>query len=417
MGSRKTFLGHPIGLSILFLTEMWERFSFYGMQAIFVYYMIYHLHFKQEEASKIFGLYIGFAYFTPFFGGILADKFFGQKKMVIFGGILMAFGHFLMAFESLLYPALVLLVLGNGALKPNISTQVSGLYTPNDNRIDRAFSIFYLGINIGAFLSPLICGTLGEKMGYHYGFAAAGFGMIISLATYILGQKYLCMENLEVKNKVSNNLNVKEKKRILIIIILGIFNIFFWAIYEQQGNTLALWAEAHTNRNIFGFTVPASWFQSINPLIMFVMTPLLCLLWSKQNKIGREPSNISKMAIGCFLLGFGFLPLIIAAKYSLYNSPMWYLLMCLFFMTVGELYLSPIGLSFVTKLAPKSMVSMLMGAWFLSSFAGNYLSGVIGSYWEKIPKETFFLFCLITSIFSAIMILILKKPMKTAIAT
>ena len=419
---KKDFAGHPKGLYVLFATEMWERFSFYGMRAILVYYMMKRLMFTQEKASYIYGLYTGFVYFTPFFGGIIADKYLGQKRMVIIGGVIMAVGHFFMASEALFFPALICIIIGNGALKPNISTQVGSLYSEHDPRRDRAFNIFYLGINVGAFMSPFICGTLGERYGWHYGFGAAGVGMLIGLAIYLYGQKYLAPDEItkhREKKAEHAPLTSDEKKRIWALAALCALNILFWIPYEQEGNTLSLWADAYTNRAIFGglWEIPASWFQSVNSFVIFFMTPALCWLWAWQSKKKIEPSSIAKMVIGCVFLALCFMPMVFAAKIAVHTGKVgpWWLLSCISLMAVGELYLSPIGLSLVTKLAPPRLVSMLMGMWFMSYFFGNYISGLVGGLWEKMPKSDFFLLQVAIACVAGVLIFIAIKPIHKAI--
>jgi POT family proton-dependent oligopeptide transporter len=391
--------GHPKGLYVLFFTEMWERFSYYGMRALLIFYMTKHLLFTQGQASQVYGLYTGFVYMTPFFGGMLADRVWGQRKTVIVGGVLMAIGHFLMAFESLFYPALVFLVLGNGAFKPNISTQVGSLYPPGDPRRDRAFNIFYVGINLGAFLSPLVCGTLGEVYGWHWGFGFAGVGMVIGLLLYIWGQRYLAPE-CAVRRPAADcqpgggALTADEKGRVWLLIFMCMFSAVFYMAYEQQGNTMALWADEDTDRHIFGWEMPATWFQSFNPLFIFLLTPLVTSLWAWQARRGREPDAIVKMAVGCMLLGLSFLVLMpAAAMYDVDGIPvsMLWTIASILILTVGELYLSPVGLSLFTKLSPPSMMSMMMGVWFMSSFAGNFMAGYIGTFWDVLPKDKFFL--------------------------
>jgi len=417
---------HPAGLYVLFFTEMWERFSYYGMRALLVYYMTKHLLFTQEKSSQIYGLYTGFVYFTPFFGGLLADRILGQRRAVIVGGVLMAIGHFLMAFESLFFPALIFLIFGNGAFKPNISTQVGSLYPPGDHRRDSAFTIFYMGINLGAFFSPLICGTLGEKVGWHYGFGAAGVGMVIGLMIYIWGQKYLAPDLLmqkaaakkSAKAKADEPLTHDDWLKIGAIAAMMLLNIVFWGVYEQQGNTMALWADANTDRMIFGWEMPASWFQSFNPLMIFIFAPILTgVFWSWQNRRNKEPSSIAKMGIGCFLLAASFLIMLPPAQAAEAGAKasMWWLIGCTFVLTIGELYLSPIGLSLVTKVAPARIVSMMMGVWFLSSFFGNYLAGFLGTFWEKMPKQSFFLMLIAFSTLAGIAFFALLKPLKKAI--
>ena len=413
--------GHPPGLYVLFFTEMWERFSYYGMRSLLVYYMIKHLQFTQERSSEIYGLYTGFVYFTPLFGGMLADRFLGQRKTVIVGAALMAIGHFLMAVESLFFPALIFLILGNGAFKPNISTQVGALYPAGDHRRDRAFSLFYMGINLGAFFSPLVCGTLGERVGYHWGFAAAGVGMVIGLLVYLSGQKYLApdliMQEKGPRQKSSEPMTRGDWLKIGAIFVMMALSIVFWSVYEQQGNTMALWADANTDRMILGWEMPASWFQAFNPLMIFIFVPLLNLFWHAQDRRGKEPTSIAKMGIGCILLAAAFLMLIPPAR-QLAVTPragIWWLAACAMVLTIGEIYFSPIGLSLVTKIAPARIVSMMMGVWFLSSFFGNYLSGWLGTFWEKMPKENFFLLMFALSFAAGLAFFALLKPLKKAI--
>jgi POT family proton-dependent oligopeptide transporter len=412
---------HPKGLYFLFFTEMWERFSYYGMRALLVYYMIEHLLFTQEQASYLYGLYTGFVYFTPFFGGLLADRVLGKRRTVIVGAVLMAVGHFLMVFESMFFPALLLLILGNGAFKPNISTQVGALYPQADPRRDRAFSIFYLGINLGAFFSPLVCGTLGEVYGWHYGFSAAGVGMVAGLAIYLAGQKHLPRDYITRRGSGHvpghEALGKDDRNKVLGLLVLMMFTIIFWGVYEQQGNTLALWAAANTNRHILRWEMPASWFQALNPAMIIFLTPAITSFWSWQAKRGSEPSSIAKMAIGCMLLGSSFVVMIFAAHVSAEQQvvSLWWLTGCVGILTIGELFLSPIGLSLVTKLAPARMVSMLMGMWFLSSFVGNYLSGYLGTFWEKMSKEHFFAILSLVAFGSGFGMLAVLRPLKRAI--
>jgi POT family proton-dependent oligopeptide transporter len=438
---------HPPGLYVLFSTEMAERFSFYGMRAILVYYMTKSILLPatastilgypeikhvlkwlfgplsiQAMSSQLYGLYTGFLYFTPFFGGILADRWLGQRKTVILGGVLMAVAEFMLMQESLFFPALLLLILGNGCFKPNISTQVGNLYEPGDHRRDRAFSIFYVGINLGAIFSPLIAGTLGEKCGWRWGFCAAGIGMIISLAIYLFGQPHLAPDFVGKRKqagetKPAGPLLPDDWKKIGALVVLCTLNIVFWGVYEQQGNTLALWVDSCTDRGIFGWEMPATWFQTFNPCMIVLLTPLVLVFWRRQEKRKKEPSSIAKMAIGCFLLGISFLVLLPQAhavtqggKASLLS-----LFTCTAVLTVGELYLSPVGLSLVTKLSPPRMVSMLMGMWFLSSFFGNYLCGFMGSFWEKMSHVNYFMMLSGLACFAGLCMVALLKPLKRAI--
>jgi POT family proton-dependent oligopeptide transporter len=446
--SRKTFLGHPVGLYVLFFTEMWERFSYYGMRVLLVLYMTKHLINAaqtgtyvmgfagtkavlesifgpmaiQPMASQIYGLYTGFVYFTPFFGGILADRVFGQRKTVVVGGLLMAIGHFLMAFEQFFLVALLFLILGNGCFKPNISTQVGNLYRQGDSRRDGAFTIFYMGINLGAFLAPLVCGTLGQVYGWHYGFTAAGVGMLLGLVVYLGGQKYLATDNLtkrEAAHVKPEPLTSAEWRAIGGLVVLCALNIVFWAVYEQQGNTIQLFADQNVDWHVLGWELPSTWFQALNPLFIFAFSPLLIMLWNRQAKKKKEPSSVAKMAIGCAVLGLSFLVLMYVSTglgATDRINCLW-LVLCTFMYTIGELYLSPIGLSLVTKVAPARLVSMLMGMWFLSSFFGNYLSGYIGMYYERMPKNAFFLLLCVLGVGAGAAIFALKSPLKKAIGS
>ena len=439
----KEFLGHPRGLFVLFLTEMWERFSYYGMRSLLVLYMVNFLFIQpdvgkqvlgfnavkglleslfgplgvQPLSSQIYGLYTGFVYFTPFFGGLLADRWLGQRRTVVVGGVLMAIGHFLMASSRLFFPALMFLIAGNGCFKPNISTQVGLLYPPGDPRRDRAFSIFYVGINLGAFLSPLVCGTLGQKVGWHWGFGAAGVGMVLGLVFYLMNQKHLAPDVLTQRRAVTavkkEPLTRDEWLRVLAIIVACALVAAFWAVYEQQGNTLQLWADQNTNWRFFGIDIPSTWYQAFNPFMIFLFTPLLTSLWAWQSARGREPSSVTKMAIGLWLVGLGFVVMIVASNGiapDAKRSVLWLTGSTLIF-TFGELYLSPIGLSFVTKVAPARIVSMMMGVWFLANFIGNYMTGYLGTFWEKIPHTQFFLMMTLIGVIAGLILFVISKPL------
>jgi POT family proton-dependent oligopeptide transporter len=311
-------LGHPRGLAFLFATEMWERFSYYGMRALLVLYMVkYLLHpgpidnvvgmaelraalefvfgplGVQPLASQIYGLYTAFVYVTPIFGGMLADRWLGFRRTVTVGALLMSAGHFMMAFESLFLFALLTLILANGCFKPNISTQVGALYAPGDPRRDRAYPIFYVGINVGAFFSPLVCGTLGEELGWHWGFAAAGVGMLCGLSIYLWGTRHLPPETRR-RHVVHVPLSQGDWRAIIAIVLLVIPELLSWGAYEQAGNTIALWADDYTDRAILGIEIPTTWFQSFNPFMIFAFTPFLLALWTNQGRAGREPSTIAK---------------------------------------------------------------------------------------------------------------------------
>jgi proton-dependent oligopeptide transporter, POT family len=446
---QKTFLGHPAGLYFLFFTEMWERFSYYGMRALLVLYMVSHLikgaqsgtsHVFgfaalqqgmesvfgslaiQPLASQIYGLYTALVYLTPIFGGILADRVLGQRKTVIVGAILMAIGHFLMAAESMFLLALLILILGNGCFKPNLATQIGSLYPIGDPRRDRAYTIYYAGVNLGAFLSPLVCGTLGQVYGWHYGFGAAGVGMVIGLLLYLVGQPYLPADQLTRAKaahteKTKLPLSAAEWKTILGVIALCALNVVFWGVYEQQGNTLQLFADRNINWHVFGRQLPSTWFQSVGPMFIFLLTPLLNILWGWQSKRGKEPGSVIKMTMGCTLLGLSFLPLIFIAhglRADQRVNLLW-LVSCAFIYTVGELYVAPVGYSMVSKVAPVRLASMLMGMWFLANFAGSYLAGYLGTFYEKMSREAFFSVLLVLGVAAGAAILALSVPLRRAV--
>ena len=437
------FLGHPKGLGFLFATEMWERFSYYGMRALLVLYMVKYLlqpgHAEtvigyatvkggleflfgplavQPLASHLYGLYTGLVYLTPIFGGLLADRWLGQRRTVILGAALMALGHFMMAFEPLFLFALTVLILGNGAFKPNISTQVGGLYAPGDPRRDRAFSIFYVGINLGAFLAPLVCGTLGEELSWHYGFTAAGVGMTIGLAIYLYALPTLPPDHLQSAPRDKRPLDAAERRAIKALLLLFIPVSFFWATYEQQGNTIALWADGFTDRSVnlllWRGEIPTTWFQAFNPFMIFAFTPFIIALWAWQASRRREPSTVTKMALGCFGVALANLILVIAATATAGGGKASWLWLLAYFViiTIGELYISPIGLSLVTKVAPVRMLSMLMGVWLATSFTGNLLAGWLGSFWSAMPKGNFFLMIAAIAGAAGIVIWAFDRPLR-----
>ena len=432
--------GHPKGLYFLFFTEMWERFSYYGMRAIFILFMTKILLMKDADASEIYGSYTGLVYLTPLLGGYLCDKFLGNRRSIIIGGLLMAIGQFFMFFSasagadggvSLMWMGLTAIIIGNGFFKPNISTMVGQLYPANDRRIDSAFTIFYMGINLGAFFSPLVCGSMDFK----WGFLCAGVGMLIGLVAFILGQKkYLISEDgvpigLPVKKLDSKSigmiigsifiiffmLNFKqwfksdldiisyfiygamvlmpilifsdkslskiEIQRISVIFILAFFVIFFWGAFEQAGASLTLFADRQTERTLFGWEMPASYFQSVNPLAVIALAPIMTIVWGFLYARKLEPSSPKKMAIGLGLVALGYVVIAIAVKGLGIGDKvsMWWLIGLYVIHTIGELCLSPIGLSMVSKLAPLRLSSLMMGTWFLANAAANKFAGTLSA--------------------------------------
>lgn len=486
-----TWFGHPKGLAVLFMAEMWERTSYYGMRALLVLYMVDHL-FKRPDAdtavlgleplrglltaahgpmqvqalaSLVYGLYTGFVYLSPLFGGLLADRVLGRRRTVVVGGLLMAVGHFLMASEALFFVALLFLIAGNGCFKPNLCAQVGELYAPGDPRRDRAYSVYYLGVNVGAFIAPLICGTLGQTVGWHAGFGAAGVGMLLGLVFYVLNMDKLPPEAerppsvlaakpglgvlayvlaipacvglmlgllalpgwlqaaLAVGVAVAavawlRGLPGDERPRVMALCAACAVTALFWAVYEQQGNTLQLWADQQTVwPTIAGFTIPSSWYQSFNPFMIFLFVPLLNFWWARQAARGTEPGSLAKLAIGCALCGLGFAVMIageLSATPGQKQSLLWLTAATAVF-TLGELYLSPIGLSFVSKVAPLRLVSTLMGVWFLANFFGNYGAGWLGTFYEKLPREGFFGLMLAIGLAGGAMLWALHRPLQRAL--
>jgi POT family proton-dependent oligopeptide transporter len=459
------FFGHPAGLYVLFATEMWERFSYYGMRGLLRAYMVYFLFstaalgtYPQDPtppaeaptdpntvfgwsairglysgdasvndfASHIYGLYTALVYLTPFFGGLLADRWLGQRRTVVIGGAFMALGHFVMASHQFFFVALGLLIIGNGAFKPNISTQVGDLYAPGDPRRDGAFTVFYMGINLGAFLSNLVCGTLAATIGWHYGFGAAGVGMVLGLIVYLFGRKYLAPEKPRIEVRAAaaasaggGSLTKAEWARVGALVFLCLLNVSFWAVYEQQGNTMQAWADEQTVWPVIaGFQIPQNWFQSFNPFMIFALAPLLDMFWRWQAGRGTEPSSVAKMAIGSIVLGLSFLVMVVGATLvGDGKGSLFWPFFCTLILTVGELYLSPIGLSLVTKVAPARIVSMMMGMWFISSFFGNYLSGVIGTLYDDMSKQSFFMMLCAIGVVTGLAMWALNRPLKRALGT
>jgi POT family proton-dependent oligopeptide transporter len=417
--------GHPKGLTVLFATEMWERFSYFGMASLLVLYLVKYLLLPEHAqnifgyqtvkgaleavfgplatqplASQIFGIYTGLAYFTPILGGYLADKVWGQRVTAVVGALLMAAGHFLMMFEALLFLALACLILGIGAFKPNVSTQVGSLYEEGDPRKLRAYSIYYVGINVGAFLAPLVCGTLGGELGWHYGFGAAGIGMLVATAIYVHGLRWLPPDELHRARAAhieKKPFNEPERRAIVGLICVFVLVAFFWATYDQQGNTLLLWAEDFTERSVnLGFwkgEIPTTWFLALNPLMIFVFTPILIKLWSVERQIGAALSTISKLASGFFCVALGNLMMAAAAWNMTPNakaSPLW-LVGYFTIITLGELHLAPVGLALISRLAPARVLSLMMGLWFAATFPGDVLGGWLGGFWSSMEKTHFFL--------------------------
>lgn len=415
---RETLFGHPKGLFVLFFTEMWERFSYYGMRAILVLYLVSQamgdnpgLGWTDKEAIKLYGWYTMLVYVASIPGGWIADKILGQKKSVLYGAILLCFGHGILAIEEMwaFYTGLGLIVAGVGMLKPNISTMVGGLYGKHDIRRDKGFTIFYIGINIGAFLSALIVGYVGENWGWHYGFGLAGIGMFLGLVQYVLGQKHLegvgeylgASASAEDKEELNRPLTKIEKDRVVVLFISFLLVIVFWGAFEQAGGLMNIYAKDNTNRMLMGWEVPASWFQSLNAFFIIVLGTVVANYWANRKLKGHAASSLFKMIIGLIIMGTGFFFMSAAASeyQASGSSAMYWLVLAYLFHTVGELCLSPVALSFITKLSPAKYGSIMMGIYFAMTGFGNKVAGLLGESASHFGEFTIFtgiaIFCVI----------------------
>lgn len=494
--------GHPKGLYVLFFTEMWERFSYYGMRAILVLFMTKMLMFDSKFASGIYGNFTAVVYLTPLIGGFISDRYWGNRRSIFTGGVLMAIGQFVLFFcasmvatnlgmaKTLFVIGLVLLVMGNGLFKPNISTMVNQLYAKGDKRVDAAFSIFYMGINLGAFFSPLICGALAEKVDYKWGFLAAGVGMVCGLIVfYFLKNKYIITADgkqigvtpmakekptedigddglvhsndklgalaneVEKKKEFTTarvgmwiviyaalwllflfvvgfnwistlvfatsiasagfiitdpNLTKIERDRIIVIYVAAFFVIFFWSAFEQAGASLTLFADKNTDRTLFGWEIPASWFQSVNAAAIIIFAPIFAGLWTGLGKRNAEPASPVKQAMGLFLLALGFLVIAFGVKGvdTTMKVSMFWLIAMYILHTFGELCLSPIGLSMVARLAPARLASLLMGVWFLANAMANDFAGMLSKLFPEGGTATSFFGFQIDSLYAFFMIFV-----------
>lgn len=392
----RNWFGHPRGLTVLFLTEMWEMFSFYGMRAILVYYMTKHLVMDQGYASLVYGTYAAFAYFTPVAGGWVADRWLGKRNAVLLGGSTMALGHFLMTFEPAFFPALVLIALGNGLFLPSLASQIEGLYRDGDERSKTAYNIYYVGINLGGFMAPLVCGTLGEVYGWHYGFAAAGVGMLLSLVIYLAGARYLPAEPRRGVLPASARRPVDRAVRERFALLIGIAAIvvIFRGAYEQNGNTLPLWIDTGVDRRIGdAWTVPMTWFQSINSLAVFAFTPLLVAYWIRKAKRGMETPLLRRMALGAAIVAASFVALgALAAWHEAHGMRVGWTWVFAWFVvfTIGELHILPVGLALFGRLAPDGFRATSIATWFFAGFFGNLLAGGLGTLWSRMGHGGFF---------------------------
>lgn len=473
------FFGHPRGLATLFFTEFWERFSYYGMRALLILFMTAAvaqggLGFDAKRAGAIYGLYTAAVYLLALPGGWLADQLLGQRRAVFLGGCIIALGHFSLALHSLtfFYLGLFLIVVGTGLLKPNVSTMVGELYPEGGARRDAGFSIFYMGINLGAFVAPLVCGTLGQRVNWHLGFAAAGIGMVTGLIQYSLGSKYLGQVGLlpnagddpALRRRTlsilggaavavavliaaavfsgiaiqaiagaaggiilalavvyllfqlfAGGLDPTEKKRMIVIFVLFLFSTLFWSGFEQAGSSLTLFAQRLTNLNVFGWAMPASWLQSVNPILIIALAPVFAWLWVALSRRAVEPSAPAKFSLGLILLGLGFGVMVWASILTINQTkqvgPQWLVLTYLLH-TCGELCLSPVGLSTVTKLAPHRKVGQMMGIWFMSLSLGNLIGGLVAGRFEILPLPQLFGAVFATTAGAGLILALFIKPIR-----
>ena len=498
----KQIFGHPVGLFMLFFTEMWERFSYYGMRALLVLYLVTEvtaenagLGWTSSEAGDLYGWYTMLVYITPILGGILADKIFGFRKAIMIGAVLMTLGHLSLAFEPMpaFYLGLALLIVGNGFFKPNISSIVGQLYPEDSDKKDAGYTIFYQGINVGAFLGSILCGYLGETYGWHYGFGLAGVFMLIGLIQFQLSQKMfgsigLAPEKKEVEKseQTKQPLTKVEKQRLVVVGVLAFFSIFFWAAFEQAGSSMTIFANDYTDRTLSGNSVfifnfissllsalpviiltwlfvamyksigkdypkamlfmllsvvilwsiigymiynqfadqnsevPTTWFQSLNALFIFTLAPLFSIIWQKLAKTKYNPNGPQKFALGLILLGLGFIPMVIGAANvggtSIQKASMLFLVLAYLLHTMGELSLSPVGLSYVNKLSPKRLLGVMFGIWFFASAMGNKLAGSFSGYMEEIALTStmsdFFMILVYIPVGGGIILFLLSFPLK-----
>lgn len=444
-----SFFGHPRGLGLLFAAEMWERFSYYGMRALLVLYLVNVLEWNKADAASLYGTYTMLVYLTPLIGGYLADRYLGTHRSLLIGGAVIASGHFALAMPGMqaFYAGLGLIIIGTGFFKANVSTMVGQLYEAGDTRRDSGFTIFYMGINTGGFLGPLVCGYLAQsdRFGWHWGFGAAGVGMTIGLIMYtILKRRYLGSigdepagakrtagdaahdsapaqsDNSFVNGTIGTIIGAalgwfmggsilsvivgaiiggslaisvlgthgEERKRVIALFIVAFFVVFFWMAFEQAGSSMNLFADKNTNLQMGSFTIPSTWFQSVNSFFIITLAPVFAWIWISLSKRNMEPNTLIKMPIGLILLGLGFAVLVIGgsqADTGVKVSPM-FLVVAYLLHTMGELCLSPVGLSYVTKVAPVRFASLLMGVWFLASAVANKVAGFIAGF-TPLPGE------------------------------
>lgn len=430
------FFGHPRGLAYIAFTEAWERFSFYGMQALLVLYMSgYLLHpgvveqvagfaglravieavfgtlSIQALAAQIFGLYIGLVYFVPIFGGLLGDRVIGRKRAVLIGAAAMAVGHFLMAFEAAFLPALAALIVGSGLLKGNLAAQVGALYSKDDRRRDSAYTTYCTAINVGAFVAPLVCGTLGEFYGWHYGFGAAGIGMLIGIVIYLSGAKYLPVEGpVAARTAERPRMQPGDLRKVIVILILLAITALFWTVQTQVWNTYPIWVRDEVDRSLpFGVTFPVTWFQALDSLTVLLFAPLVMLLWRRQAQRAAEPSDLAKIALGCSF--FALACLLLSTGQWLAGDdavPVYWPIAFHFICAASYLYVAPIALALVSRAAPPAVNAMMVGSYYLGLFVGGIASGWLARFYEPAGPAAFWLIHMLIALLGSLCILLLR---------
>lgn len=433
------FYGHPRGLATLFFTEMWERFSYYGMRAFLLYYMTASvaqggLGWSDAAGTSLYGTYTGSAWGAAIVGGILADRVLGQYRSVLYGGILIMLGHLSLVFHSLpfFYAGLSLIVIGTGLLKPSVSTMVGSLYPEGDTRRDAGFSIFYMGINSGAIFGPIVAGYIAQRIDWHLGFGCAAVGMALGLSQYVLDKRHLrpAIERMAAEKRATKaaqeaaagatrstgalGLTMPEWGRVGAIVVLFVFAILFWGGYEQAGSTLALVADRNTRLELFGIGFPSSWFQSAQPIFVMILAPVFAWLWVRMGR--REPSVPTKFAFGLLFMGLAFVLMFpvgsaVVANPGIHVSP-WWLIWWNFLSELGELSLSPVGLSAITKISPARIVGLMMGVWFLSLAFGDKLAGWLAGLMATMPLDALFHDVAIALLVAAGVMFALVRPIR-----
>ncbi|MPS70101.1 peptide MFS transporter [Novosphingobium aerophilum] len=412
----RNWFGQPPGLTVLFLTNMWEQFSYFGMRALLVYYMTRQLMLSQGQASFVYGAYTACAYFTPIVGGMIADRWLGKRRAVTLGATIMATGHFMMAFEPLFYVALATIALGNGLFLPSLPSQINDLYAPGDPRRGWAYNVYYLGINIGGFLAPLICGTLGEIYGWHYGFGAAGIGMFVGLLIYLAGQRHLPPERspqagADESETVTGPADYR--RTWLVLAAVGLCVTVFRGAYEQVGNTVALWADSGIDRRLGSLTIPMTWFQSLNPLLVMMLTPPLLSMWRRRAEHGRDTAPARRMMQGALIVAMAY-ALLAAVAWQAGSGKADWLWLVLFFalFTAGELFILPTGLGLFARLAPPRLGATTVAAWYLAIFAGSLGAGLVGTLWSRMGHGTYFALLAVIAVIAAVLLRLLDPAVR-----